>query len=247
MTINDKVTAKQNRPIKVLQFGEGNFLRAFVDYMIDIANEKGVFDGSIAIAKPISFGSLELFDKQDNLYTVLLRGKENGKVVNDSRIITSVAKTVDCKDDYEEFMALAELDTLRFVVSNTTEAGITLDKMQFHRYKQVYNIFVNDLPQPDIIIYLNSNTDVLMKRIAMRDRSFERQMDRSYIHGLSMEYKYYFNPLSIKHNFMGKEPIIIEIDNSNLDFLNKEEDRKFIINKVEEAISTLGGNTTCSN
>ena len=128
MTINDKVTAKQNRPIKVLQFGEGNFLRAFVDYMIDIANEKGVFDGSIAIAKPISFGSLELFDKQDNLYTVLLRGKENGKVVNDSRIITSVAKTVDCKDDYEEFMALAELDTLRFVVSNTTEAGITLDK-----------------------------------------------------------------------------------------------------------------------
>ncbi len=128
MTINDKVTEKQNRPIKVLQFGEGNFLRAFVDYMIDIANEKGAFDGSIAIAKPISFGSLELFDKQDNLYTVLLRGKENGKVVNDSRIITSVAKTVDCKDDYEEFMALAELDSLRFVVSNTTEAGITLDK-----------------------------------------------------------------------------------------------------------------------
>ncbi len=128
MTINDKVTTKQNRPIKVLQFGEGNFLRAFVDYMIDIANEKGAFDGSIAIAKPISFGNLELFDKQDNLYTVLLRGKENGKVVNDSRIITSVAKTVDCKDDYDEFMALAELDTLRFVVSNTTEAGITLDK-----------------------------------------------------------------------------------------------------------------------
>ena len=55
--------------------------------------------------------------------------------------------------------------------------------MQFHRYKQVYNIFVNDLPQPDIIIYLNSNTDVLMKRIAMRDRSFERQMDRNCIDG----------------------------------------------------------------
>ena len=119
--------------------------------------------------------------------------------------------------------------------------------MQFHRYKQVYNIFVNDLPQPDIIIYLNSNTDVLMKRIAMRDRSFERQMDRNYIDGLRTEYKYYFNPLSIKHNFIGKEPIIIEIDNSNLDFLNKEEDRKFIIDKVEEAISTLGGKTTCSN
>ena len=68
----------------------------------------------------------------------------------------------------------------------------------------------------------------------MRDRSFERQMDRKYIDGLSLEYKYYFNPLSIKHNFMGKEPIILEIDNSNLDFLNKEEDRRFIIIYIEE-------------
>ena len=87
-----------------------------------------------------------------------------------------------------------------------------------------------------------------MKRIAMRDRSFERQMDRNYIEWITLRnIKYYFNPLSIKHNFMGKEPIIIEIDNSNLDFLNKEEDGKFIIDKVEEAISTLGGKTTCSN
>ena len=66
-------------------------------------------------------------------------------------------------------------------------------------------------------------------------------MDRKYIDGLSLEYKYYFNPLSIKHNFMGKEPIILEIDNSNLDFLNNNADRQFIINKVEEAIQTLGG------
>ena len=65
--------SKNNFPIKVLQFGEGNFLRACVDYMIDIANEKGVFGGSIAIAKPISFGSLDSFNEQDNLYTVILR------------------------------------------------------------------------------------------------------------------------------------------------------------------------------
>lgn len=112
----------------MIQFGEGNFLRAFVDYMIDVANEAGVFDGSIAIVKPISFGSLEMFNKQDNLYTVVLRGKENGQTVNDSRIVTSVSKVMDCKDDYEDYMALAKLDTLRFVVSNTTEAGIVLDK-----------------------------------------------------------------------------------------------------------------------
>lgn len=115
-------------PIKVVQFGEGNFLRAFVDWMFDIANEKGVFGGSIAIVKPISFGNLDAFREQDNLYTVILRGKENGKVVNDSRIITSVSKALDCQDDYDEYMALARLDTLRFVVSNTTEAGIVLDE-----------------------------------------------------------------------------------------------------------------------
>ena len=127
MNIKDKAI-KTEYPIKVMQFGEGNFLRAFVDYMIDIANEKGAFGGSIAIVKPISFGNLDAFKEQDNLYTVVLRGKENGDVVNDSRIITSVSKVLDCNDDYEEYMSLAHLDTLRFVVSNTTEAGIVLDK-----------------------------------------------------------------------------------------------------------------------
>ena len=126
MNIKDKAV-KTQYPIKVMQFGEGNFLRAFVDYMIDIANEKGGFGGSIAIVKPISFGSLDMFKEQDNLYTVLLCGKENGKVVNDSRIITSVSKVLDCAEDYNEYMSLAHLDTLRFIVSNTTEAGIVLD------------------------------------------------------------------------------------------------------------------------
>ena len=126
--LNTKMIQKTDRPIKVIQFGEGNFLRAFVDYMIDVANEAGVFDGSIAIVKPISFGSLEMFNQQDNLYTVVLRGKENGQTVNDSRIVTSVSKVMDCKDDYEDYMGLAKLESLRFVVSNTTEAGIVLDK-----------------------------------------------------------------------------------------------------------------------
>lgn len=127
MNITEKAVRTQ-KPIKIMQFGEGNFLRAFVDYMIDIANEKGAFDGSIAIVKPISFGSLDAFKAQDNLYTVVLRGKQNGEVINDSRIITSVSKVVDCADDYDEYMSLAHLDTLRFIVSNTTEAGIVLDK-----------------------------------------------------------------------------------------------------------------------
>lgn len=119
---------KQKRPIRVVQFGEGNFLRAFVDYMIDIANEKGAFDGNVAIVKPISFGSLENFHKQNNNYTVVLRGKENGETVEETRVVTCVEQVVDCTADYDAFIVLAEIDSLRFVVSNTTEAGIMLDE-----------------------------------------------------------------------------------------------------------------------
>ncbi len=126
--ITDLGISRADRPIKVVQFGEGNFLRAFTDYMIDIANEKGVFDGNIAIVKPISFGNLERFNQQDNLYTVVLRGKENGRTVNDKRVITSVSKVLDAAENYDDYMALSELESLRFVISNTTEAGIVLDK-----------------------------------------------------------------------------------------------------------------------
>lgn len=126
-TIQEKFSRTENRPIRILQFGEGNFLRAFADYMVDIANEKSNFNAGIAIVKPISFGSLERFDRQNNLYTVILRGKENGTAVNRSRVITSVEKALDCEQDFEVYESLAELESLRFIISNTTEAGITLD------------------------------------------------------------------------------------------------------------------------
>ncbi len=116
------------RPIRVVQFGEGNFLRGFVDYMIDIANEKGVFNGDVAIVKPIESGDLGRFHDQDNLYTVVLRGRVDGKPYVEKRVVTCVQKAVDAYGDYEEFMDLAKLDTLEFVVSNTTEAGIVYDE-----------------------------------------------------------------------------------------------------------------------
>ncbi|NLI21850.1 MAG: tagaturonate reductase [Clostridiales bacterium] len=116
------------RPVRVLQFGEGNFLRAFVDQMLDVANEKGRFNGSIVLVKPISFGNLEAFHEQDCRYTVILRGLENGVKVEQSRLITSVSDAVDAYAEYDKYAAYARLDTLRFVVSNTTEAGIVLDE-----------------------------------------------------------------------------------------------------------------------
>lgn len=126
--LNRKKTGKKERPIRVLQFGEGNFLRAFVDYMIDIANEKGVFDGDIVLVKPIEFGTLDRFHDQECQYTVQLRGIVDGEPKRINRIVTSVADAVDAYNEYEKYAAFAELDTLRYIVSNTTEAGIVYDE-----------------------------------------------------------------------------------------------------------------------
>lgn len=126
--LNADVLKAPERPVRVLQFGEGNFLRAFVDYMIDIANEKADFNGNVVLVKPISFGNLDAFHQQDCRYTVLLRGLVDGKPVEMSRAITSVSDAVDAYGEYEKYAAYARLDTLRFIVSNTTEAGIVLDE-----------------------------------------------------------------------------------------------------------------------
>jgi tagaturonate reductase len=116
------------RPVRILQFGEGNFLRAFVDHMVDIANERVRMDAGIVLVKPIPFGTLDAFRAQDCRYTVLLRGLENGEPVEQTRLVTAVQDAVDAYADYEKYAAYATLDTLRFIVSNTTESGIVLDE-----------------------------------------------------------------------------------------------------------------------
>lgn len=125
--LSKQKTGKKERPVKVLQFGEGNFLRAFVDYMIDIANEKGEFDGDIVLVKPIEFGTLDRFHEQECQYTVQLRGIVDGEPKRVNRVVTSVTDAVDAYGEYEKYAEFAKLDTLRFIVSNTTEAGIVYD------------------------------------------------------------------------------------------------------------------------
>lgn len=120
------ISPAATRPVKVLQFGEGNFLRAFVDYFIDIANEKTDFNGAVVLVKPIPFGSLDMFHAQDCRYTVLLRGLVDGQPVEQSRLVTSVADAVDAYGEYGKYAEYAKCETLRFIVSNTTEAGIVL-------------------------------------------------------------------------------------------------------------------------
>lgn len=126
--LSKKITKSKERPIRVLQFGEGNFLRGFVDYMIDVANEKGVFDGNIVVVKPITFGNLNMFHQQDCQYTLQLRGRVDGEPQVLTRVVTSIADAVDAYEEYEKYRSYSELDTLRFIVSNTTEAGIVFDE-----------------------------------------------------------------------------------------------------------------------
>lgn len=122
----NEIYNRSEKPIKIIQFGEGNFLRGFVDYAVDVANEKGVFHGDVAVVKPRR-GNLEKFHCQDNLYTVSLRGIKDGKIYEENRVITCLQKTLAVYEQYNEFMALAKLPELEFVVSNTTEAGIVYD------------------------------------------------------------------------------------------------------------------------
>ena len=126
--LNQAQVEKKERPIVVLQYGEGNFLRAFADHMIDVANEQGITDFGIAMVKPRKNGTLSRFREQDELYTVLLRGYQHGAVVDEARVITSIQKAIECYGQYEEYEALARLETLKLVVSNTTEAGIVFEE-----------------------------------------------------------------------------------------------------------------------
>lgn len=119
----------KDAPVKVLQFGEGNFLRAFVDYFLDIANEKAGFNGKVALVQPISQGLTELINKQQGLYTLYLRGSENGSKIDQKRIISAVDCCLNPYDrkDYDKMLDIAVSDDLDIIVSNTTEAGIAFD------------------------------------------------------------------------------------------------------------------------
>ena len=119
----------KDAPEKVMQFGEGNFLRAFVNYWFDVSNEKAGWNGKCVLVQPIAQGLTQLINEQEGLYTLYLRGTENGEKVDRKRVISSVSR---CLNPYEaegfaSMMELAVSDDLEYVVSNTTEAGIVYD------------------------------------------------------------------------------------------------------------------------
>ena len=119
----------EKAPEKVLQFGEGNFLRAFVDYWFDLANEKAGWNGKCCLVQPIAPGLAKMINEQEGLYTLYLRGSQNGQKVDDKRVISSVSRCLNPyeAEGFEEMMKVAVSDDLEIIVSNTTEAGIVYD------------------------------------------------------------------------------------------------------------------------
>uniref|UniRef100_UPI0040573036 tagaturonate reductase n=1 Tax=Alistipes sp. TaxID=1872444 RepID=UPI0040573036 len=132
--LNKTTVEKQERPVKILQFGEGNFLRAFVDWQIDIANEKGVMDAGVAICQPILdpehkvLGMIDLLNKQDNLYHVYLEGIENKEPKKDVRLVKSVMDAFNPYVEYEKYERYFLSPELKITISNTTEAGIRYEE-----------------------------------------------------------------------------------------------------------------------
>ena len=119
----------KDAPEKVLQFGEGNFLRAFVNYWFDVSNEKVGWNGKCCLVQPIAPGLAKMINAQQGLYTLYLRGRQNGEKVDAKRVISSVSRCLNPyeKEDYDAMMAVAVSDDLEYIVSNTTEAGIVYD------------------------------------------------------------------------------------------------------------------------
>lgn len=114
-------------PERIIQFGEGNFLRAFVDWMVYNMNKKADFNSSVVIVQPLPTGMIDMLNEQDGLYHVNLQGLSNGETVNSLELIDVISRSLNPYADFQAYLKLAEQTEMRFVVSNTTEAGIAFD------------------------------------------------------------------------------------------------------------------------
>lgn len=122
------VDSYQTYPERILQFGSGNFLRGFTGWMIDKMNKQSVFNGSIVILQSTSKGKVEALNNQDGLYTLYSQGSVEGHPVKEHEIISSTSRGINAQTDCDDYLALATRPELRFIFSNTTEAGITFDE-----------------------------------------------------------------------------------------------------------------------
>ena len=116
---------KPIRPERVIQFGEGGFLRGFVDWMLQKLNDNTDFNGSVVVVQPIERGMCDMLEEQNCLYTHIMRGLENGTPKVDTQIVDVISRTIKPYEDFNGYLALAKNPDFRFIFSNTTEAGIS--------------------------------------------------------------------------------------------------------------------------
>lgn len=128
--LNASTVEKPALPVKILQFGEGNFLRAFVDWMIDKANQAGIMYHGVAIVQPIAGGDYvrELFARQDNLYHVYLEGIKDKQPVKEVSLVKCITGVYNPYTDYKTYESIFLSEELEMIVSNTTEAGIRYEE-----------------------------------------------------------------------------------------------------------------------
>lgn len=164
-SLSKQTAPKSQMPERIIQFGEGNFLRAFVDWIIYNMDQKTNFNSSVVVVQPIERGMVDWLNGQDGLYHVNLQGRENGEPVNSLTRIDVISRALNPYTQNWAFMALAEQPEMRFIISNTTEAGIAFDdtckftdapaasypgklvQLLFHRYK-----FFNGDPTKGMIL-----------------------------------------------------------------------------------------------
>jgi tagaturonate reductase len=123
MKINE-IYPKKVYKEKIIQFGEGGFLRGFVDWIVQLTNEATDFNGGVVVVQPIEKGLCHLLDKQDCTYTHVMRGIKDKVATVDKKVIDCITRTVKPYDDFDMYLSLAENPDFRFIVSNTTESGI---------------------------------------------------------------------------------------------------------------------------
>ncbi len=132
---NISVGSLSKHPEKLIQFGEGNFLRAFVDWQINSLNSAGHFNGSIVVVQPIENGLVDLLNKQEGVYTSLQRGYQDGNLVERAEIITAISRGINPYNNWKEYLELAKNEEIKYIVSNTTEAGIAYLPIPFDQNK----------------------------------------------------------------------------------------------------------------
>ena len=125
--LNRTTAAAAQRPEKIIQFGEGNFLRAFVDWIVWKTNQATDFNASVVVVQPIDRGMVDMLNAQDGLYHLNLQGIDKGQAVDSIDLIDVISRGINPYADYDSYIALAEKPEIRFVISNTTEAGIAFD------------------------------------------------------------------------------------------------------------------------